>query len=162
MVGTEPALAGEAVDQRVGEVRDVAAGDPDFRVRHQGGIEPDHVVALLDHRLPPGVADIPLQFHTERAVVVRIGEAAVHLGSGKDKPPPLGKGDDRIEVGSRHGLRVMGMGQRVEGRATLRFGAVLGAAALRGRVGHTERLVRAANVSVPGRRAPYAIADMTA
>jgi hypothetical protein len=69
MVGAKALLAVPAVDERVGERADVAAGLPHLRRHEDRGVEPDDVVAELHHRPPPGVLHVPLEQHAERPVV---------------------------------------------------------------------------------------------
>src|SRR5205807_1551782 len=49
LVGAEPELARAAVDQRIGEPGEVAAGDPRRRVLDDRRVERHDVVALLEH-----------------------------------------------------------------------------------------------------------------
>jgi hypothetical protein len=79
VVGAEALAAGLAVDERVGEARQVAGGLPRARVLDDRRVERDDVVALLDHRLPPGVDDVLLQQDAIVAVVVGVRDAAVDL-----------------------------------------------------------------------------------
>ena len=74
-----------AVDQGVGEGGQVARGGPDGGRAEDGGVEADHVVALLHHGAPPGVLDVAQHVDPERAVVVGGAEAAVDLGRGEDE-----------------------------------------------------------------------------
>ena len=80
LVEPEPLVADLAVDERVGEVLQVARGLPHRGRRQDGGVEADDVVAQLHHRPPPRVLDVAQQQHAERAVVVGGAEAAVDLG----------------------------------------------------------------------------------
>ena len=98
-----PALvAVAAVHQGVGEGGQVARGGPHRRRRQDGGVEPDHVVAQLDHRTPPGVLHVAQHVDPERAVVVGRAEAAVDLGRGEDESPVAAEADDLFQqVGLR-------------------------------------------------------------
>ena len=58
----------------------MAGGDPYLWVHEDGGVQPNHVVALLDKVTPPGVLDVTLELDAEGALVVGGGEAAVNLG----------------------------------------------------------------------------------
>src|SRR3990170_2229733 len=58
-----------ALDQGVGERLDVAARLPDPRGHDDRGLEPDDVVAELDHRPPPGALHVASQLHAQRPVV---------------------------------------------------------------------------------------------
>jgi hypothetical protein len=112
LVGSKPELARAAVDQRVREPFDMARGFPDARVEDDGRVERDDVVALLDHRLEPGVPDVRLHEDAVVAVVVGRAEAAVDLGGGEDEPAPPAErhdlvhgGDTRGRVKLRHGAK---------------------------------------------------------
>src|SRR5207302_7601314 len=74
-----------AFDEGIREVLDVPGGLPDPRVHEDRGVEPDDVVALADHRPPPGVLHVVLQLHAERAEVPRRARAPVDLARGEDE-----------------------------------------------------------------------------
>ena len=97
LVEAEPLVAVLAVDQRVGEVRQVAGGLPDRRRRQDGGVEADHVVAQLHHRAPPGVLDVAQQQHADGPVVVGRAEAAVDLRRREHEAAALREVDDLVE-----------------------------------------------------------------
>ena len=100
LVRAVPLLAHLAVDERVGEAGDVAAGFPDFRVHDDGGLEADDVVAAAHHVVPPAVADVFLQLGAERAVVEKAVEAAVDFGRGENEAAAFAERDDALhEVG---------------------------------------------------------------
>ena len=65
----------------------MARGGPDGGRAEDGGVEADHVVALLDHGAPPRVLDVAQHVDAERPVVVGGAEAAVDLGRGEDEAP---------------------------------------------------------------------------
>ena len=67
LVEAEAAVVGLALDQRVAEAADVAGRHPHLRVHQDPGVEPDDVVALLDHRPPPGALDVVLQLDARAA-----------------------------------------------------------------------------------------------
>jgi len=98
MVGPEALVAGLALGQRVHELGHVAAGLPDLAGQDDAGVEPDDVVALLHHRLPPLPLDVVLHLNAERAVVPRGAQPAVDLAGGVDQAAALGEADDRIEA----------------------------------------------------------------
>src|SRR5436305_12922887 len=89
LVGAEPELARAAVDQRIGEPGEVAAGDPRRRVLDDRRVERHDVVALLEHRLPPLALDVVLEQHAVVAVVVAGSEPTVVLAGGEREPAPL-------------------------------------------------------------------------
>ena len=100
VVLAEALVAVQALDQRVGEPGDVAARLPDLRGHDDRGLQPDDVVAELDHRTPPATADVAAQLDPERAVVPRRTQPAVDLAGLEDDPPALGQGRDGLhEVG---------------------------------------------------------------
>ena len=96
LVGPEPLLAVAAVDERVGERRDVTARLPDLRRHEDRGVETDDVVAHLDHRTPPGVLDVALEQHAERPVVPGGTEPAVDVGRREHQAAPLREIDDTV------------------------------------------------------------------
>ncbi len=69
LVAAPPQMAVFALHQRVGELLEVSAGRPRLRVHQDAGIQPHHVIALLDHGAPPGLLNVALQFHAQRPVV---------------------------------------------------------------------------------------------
>ena len=116
LVEPEAALVRLALDQRVGERRDVAGRDPDLGMHQDPGVQPHDVVPLLDHDAPPGPLDVVLELDAERAVVPDGVDAAVDLRAGEDEAAPLGERHDRLEVG--HGRA--GVGRRGQRRPVLR------------------------------------------
>ena len=106
LVEAEAVLAVGAVDERVGEVRQVAAGLPHLRRPEDGGVDQHDVVALLDHRPDPRVLDVAQHQRAERPVVVGAAEPAVDLRRRVHEPAPLAQVDDLIELGRRHRIRL--------------------------------------------------------
>ena len=92
------AMAGGAFDQRIGERADVARRDPDLGMHQDAGVQADDVVALLDHRPPPGPLDVVLELDAERAVVPHGVDAAVDLRAREDEAAPLRERHDRVEA----------------------------------------------------------------
>src|SRR5581483_12121422 len=86
LIGAEAQLAGAAVDERVGEAGDVPGGLPDLRMEDDCAVEEHDVVALLDQRTDPAVADAVLEQDAVVAVVVAGPEPAVDLRGGEDEP----------------------------------------------------------------------------
>ena len=89
LVEPEALVVGLALDQRVAERADVAGRDPHLRVHEDPGVEPDDVVALLDHRPPPRPLDVVLELDPERTVVPDRVDAAVDLARREDEAAPL-------------------------------------------------------------------------
>src|SRR5690606_28556470 len=71
---------------------EVARCLPRLRIHQDRGIETDVVLGLLNEPLPPSLFYVVLQFDAERAVVPRVGQAAVDLGTLKDEASVFGKG----------------------------------------------------------------------
>ena len=69
MIGPEPLVAVQALDERIGERLQVTARFPHPGGHDHGRLESDHVVAELDHAPPPGLAYVPLELHAQRPVV---------------------------------------------------------------------------------------------
>jgi hypothetical protein len=105
-------VVGLALDHRIAELGDVARGHPHLGVHEDAGIEPDDVVALLDHGPPPGALDVVLELDAERSVVPDGVDAAVDLGARVDEPAALREADDGVEVvdGGRDLVRVLRLG----------------------------------------------------
>ncbi len=76
-VGTVARLAVAAVHQRVGKTFQVARCDPHFRIHEDGRVNSDVVGAFLNEFFPPGVLDIVFKFHTQGAVIPRVGKSPV-------------------------------------------------------------------------------------
>jgi hypothetical protein len=107
MIRPEARLARPAVDQGIVEVHDVAGSFPDTRMHQDAGVEPDHVAATLDKRLPPELLDVVAQLDAQRTEVPRIGEAAIDVGSGKDEATALGERDDLFHRGRTLRFRLL-------------------------------------------------------
>ena len=110
LVEPEPLLALLAVDERVGEVRQVAGRLPHRRRAEDRRVEADDVVAQLHHRPPPGVLHVAEHQHAEGPVVVGGPEAAVDLGAREHEAAALAQVDDLVEQRrirrGRHGRRL--------------------------------------------------------
>src|SRR5439155_9105193 len=89
IVEPEPFAAVAALDQRVGEILHVPRRFPHARVHEDGAIQPDDIVAELDHRPPPGVLDVALELDAEWTEVPRRARAPVDLARGKHEAAPL-------------------------------------------------------------------------
>ncbi len=96
VVLAEPLVAVQALDERVVEPGDVAARLPDLRGHDDRGLQADDVVAELDHRTPPGAADVAAQLDAEGTVVPRRAQPSVDLAGLERDPPPLGEGRDGL------------------------------------------------------------------
>ncbi len=82
LIGALTAAAALAVHQRIGEGAHVAGGDPGLGIHDDGGIQAHVVVRFLDELLQPGLLDVVLELHTQRAVVPGVGQAAVNFRAG--------------------------------------------------------------------------------
>ena len=100
LILAEALLALPAIDERVGEVLEVAAGLPHLRRHEDGGIEAHDVGALAHHGAPPLLLDVALQLDAHGAVVPGGGEAAVDLAAGEHEAAPLGQRHDGVEGGA--------------------------------------------------------------
>ncbi|OEI70008.1 putative transcriptional regulator [Curtobacterium sp. ER1/6] len=101
VVLAEPVVAVQALDERVGEGRDVPGGLPHLAGQDDGGVEADHVAAAADEPLPPLALDVLLELHAEGPVVPRRARSAVDLPRLEDEAAALGQGDDAVETGGR-------------------------------------------------------------
>ena len=99
VVGAETLVAGQALDERVTEGRDMTRRDPGLQRQDDRGVQADDVVTLGDHRLPPLPLDVLLELDAERAVVPGGLGAAVDLTAGVDETSALGEGDDVVQGG---------------------------------------------------------------
>src|SRR5690606_15159107 len=88
MVLAEARLADLAVDQQVGEAGKMSGGLPHSRVLDDRRVETDDVLARGDHRPPPGLLDVALEFDAERAVVVAGVDPAVDLAALEHEAAP--------------------------------------------------------------------------
>ncbi len=87
----------------------VVPGDlPDLRVHDDRAVQAHHfvgrrgaggdnqLVVTGDHVPPPGLADVPLQFHAHRPVVPKALQSAVYLARLEEKSAPLAQGDQLV------------------------------------------------------------------
>ena len=88
LVSTPSLVAAFTLGKGVGEPFQVPAGLPGPGVHQDARIDTDHIVPLLDHRPPPGVFDVPLQLHPQRAIVPAAGQASVDFTAGEDEAAP--------------------------------------------------------------------------
>src|SRR6185436_14521269 len=96
VVGSEAQVAASALDQRIAEPGQMAGRLPGARVLDDRRVQGDDVVALLDHRPPPGVRNVVLQQYAVVAVVVGVGDPAVDLRGREDESAPLAERDDLV------------------------------------------------------------------
>ena len=75
----------------------MAGGDPGGGVHQDGGVQTHVIVGLLDKLLQPGLLDVVLELHAQRAVVPGVGQAAVNLGAGVDIAPVFAEVHDHIQ-----------------------------------------------------------------
>ena len=71
-------------------------GLPRLGVLDDRRVQRDDVVALLQHRVPPGVDDVALEQHAVVPVVVGVGDAAVDLRGGEDQAAALAQRHDLV------------------------------------------------------------------
>src|SRR5260221_8259930 len=96
VVGAEALLAVFAVDQRVGEILQMARGFPGARMLQDGAVEADDIAARRHHRAPPRLLDVALELNAERAVIPGRTEAAVDIAGRKDDPAALAEIDQLL------------------------------------------------------------------
>ena len=96
LVGAEALVTFPAFQEWVGEVLDVTGRHPYLRVHENAGVDPDHVVAQLDHAAPPGAFDVIAQRHPQRTEIVHALDAAVDLARLIEKAPPLRERDELL------------------------------------------------------------------
>src|SRR5690606_24350140 len=97
-----------------------AAGDPNLGVHDDGRVEADHVDDLAvrpvagsaDDVVPPGVLEVALELHAQRAVIPEAIDAAVDFRRLPDEAAPPAQGDDVV-----HGLAGVGDTRRFGGHA---------------------------------------------
>ena len=99
MIRTVTLVRMKRLHQRVAEHVDVPGNFPDAPGKDDGGVEPDDVVAPLNHELPPLALDVLFERRTERPVVPRGTGPPVDLARLKDEPSTLGEIDNGIERG---------------------------------------------------------------
>ena len=138
VVGTEPQLAGAAVDHRVGEACDVARCDPDLRVHDHRGVERDHVVALLDHRALPLALDVLVQQDPVVAEVEGRAETAVDVRGREHERAPSAQRRDLLDRGGsfeflEHRLKLAEVGWRCCYGCALSTSAAISTNSIRGR-----------------------------
>ena len=107
MIGAETALACLAVDQWIGEPAQMTRCFPDLRMHEDRRVEADDIAAVRDHRTPPGLLDVALEFNAERTVIPATVETAVYFARLKDETPAFAKTDDGThEIGGFGGHSV--------------------------------------------------------
>src|ERR1035437_5362690 len=95
--GPVAAATGLALNEGVGEVGDMAGGDPDLGRHDDAGVEANDVRALLDHCPPPGPLDVVLELDAELPVVPHGVDSAVDLRAREYEAAPLGQRNNRFE-----------------------------------------------------------------
>src|SRR5678815_1539847 len=69
---------------------------PDGRIHEDAGVETHDVLAVPHHGPPPDIAQIPLQFRTQRTVIPHSAAAAVYFGRLEDESPAFAETDDLL------------------------------------------------------------------
>jgi hypothetical protein len=103
VVDPEALVAALALGERVGELADVARGDPGLARQDDRRVEPDDVLTGGDHRAPPLPLDVLLELDAQRAVVPRRARSAVDLTAREHEPATLAEGDDGVDDGGGGG-----------------------------------------------------------
>ena len=105
LIRAETRLARLAVHQRVVEVADVSAGDPNLTVHQNRAVDADVVLVLLNEFLPPRTLDVVLEFNAQRAVlefnaqravVPRVRQAAVDFRAGEHEAASLAQRNELV------------------------------------------------------------------
>ena len=102
MISPEATLTFAAVYKPVIKRVFMSAVLPHQAIQNDRRVESFNVVALVDHPAPPSLLDVIAKLDAERTVVPGAAEAAVDFRRGKDKPAPLGEGNDGFDVRSCH------------------------------------------------------------
>ena len=96
LIRTETGFARLAVHERIGKTTHMAARHPGLGVHQDRSVHADVVGTLLHEFTPPGTLDVVFEFYAQRAVIPRVGEAAVDLAAGVNKAAPFAQSDDLI------------------------------------------------------------------
>jgi len=112
VVGARARLAVPAVGHRIRERLLVTGVLPHQPVHQDRGVEPLHVVAVIDDRTPPGALDVVLQLDAQRTVVPGAAQASVDGGRRKHEAAALGEADDLFERRGGHGARIYSISPR--------------------------------------------------
>ena len=96
---TQTLVAGQALNQRVGEGRHVTGRLPHRTRQNNGGIQANHVRTRADETLPPLLTDVFLQLCTEGAVVPCGAGTAVNFTGLENKAAALRERNNVIEGG---------------------------------------------------------------
>jgi hypothetical protein len=75
---------------------------PGQTVHQNGGVQPFHIVALIDIGAPPGGDDIVFQLNPQWSPVEDALQSAVDFGAGKHKATSFAKRDQLIQGGCWH------------------------------------------------------------
>ena len=87
-------MAIRAFHQPITKILHVSRQFPNFRIRHNGTIQPNDVPTHLDEVLPPFPLDVVLEFDAERTPIPKPLQTAVGFCRRKYKTSPLGERDD--------------------------------------------------------------------
>mmetsp|Transcript_78154 Transcript_78154/g.203660 ORF Transcript_78154/g.203660 Transcript_78154/m.203660 type:complete len:374 (+) Transcript_78154:700-1821(+) len=98
LICTEPLLALGAVHHGVREIGHMARCLVHLRIGDDGTVEPDDIVAPVDHSLPPAPFKVVLQLHAQRTVVEETSVATVDLATLKYEPPSLAEAHQTLKV----------------------------------------------------------------
>ena len=89
-------MAGFAFDERIGEGLGVTGGFPDGGIHNDGGVQPDYIVSLVDHRFPPLFFDIVFELDSQRAIVPEALQTSVDFGARVHKSPSFTQANDFV------------------------------------------------------------------
>ena len=92
------ALLGIAVvDEGVVEGGDVPGCHPGAGVHEDGRVYSDNILVQANHRLPPVILDIVLEFHAKLAVIINRSETVVDLAGRENKAVLFAVGNQNLE-----------------------------------------------------------------
>src|SRR5262245_10506322 len=102
MVGAMARLALATINEPVGERGLMARITPDQTVHQNGRVQTFHVVALVNHRMPPRARHVVLQFDTQWAVVPGRSDAPINFRIGEDEAASFTQAYDPFQAWSCH------------------------------------------------------------
>ena len=82
---TTSAFGIPAVHQHIGKIGRVTRSFPGFGMHKNSRVQSDHIVAILNHGLPPGRLDIAFEFRADRTIVPGPVKAAINFGRRENK-----------------------------------------------------------------------------
>ena len=87
-----------ALCQRVGKAVDVTTRHPYVRMHQDRCVDADHILAVSNHRFPPLILDVALQFNADRTVIVKASDTSVYLAALEDEASPFAEAHYGIQA----------------------------------------------------------------